>query len=75
MKRPTRGAAVHAQFLAAGLADELHLVIAPVFVGDAAAPRMTGVSAAKRRLHLAEARMIGDVALLRYLPAGRPEPE
>jgi hypothetical protein len=36
---------------------------------------MTGVSAAKRRLHLAEARMIGDVALLRYLPAGRPEPE
>jgi 5-amino-6-(5-phosphoribosylamino)uracil reductase len=69
------GAAVHAQFLAAGLADELHLVIAPVFVGDPAAPRMTGVSAAKRRLHLAESRMIGDVVLLRYLPADRPEPE
>src|ERR1700730_2324170 len=69
------GAAVHAQFLAAGLADELHLVVAPVFVGDPAAPRMTGVSAAKRRLHLAESRMIGDVVLLRYLPADRPEPE
>ena len=33
------GAMVHAEFLAAGLADELHLVIAPVFVGDPAAPR------------------------------------
>jgi 5-amino-6-(5-phosphoribosylamino)uracil reductase len=62
------GAAVHAQFLAAGLADELHLVIAPVLVGDPAAPRMTGVSGAGRRLHLAEARMISGVVLLRYLP-------
>ena len=26
--------AVHSQFLAAGLADELHLAVAPFFVGD-----------------------------------------
>jgi 5-amino-6-(5-phosphoribosylamino)uracil reductase len=34
------GGTVHAQFLAAGLADELHLAIAPIFVGDPAAPRL-----------------------------------
>ncbi len=63
------GGAVHAQFLAAGLADELHLVIAPVFVGDPAAPRMAGTpGAAGHRMHLAEVRLIGDVVLLRYLP-------
>jgi 5-amino-6-(5-phosphoribosylamino)uracil reductase len=33
------GGTTHTQFLAAGLADELHLVIAPFFVGDARAPR------------------------------------
>jgi hypothetical protein len=48
-------------------------VIAPVLVGDPAAPRMTGVSGTGvsgtgRRLHLAEARMISGVVLLRYLP-------
>jgi riboflavin biosynthesis pyrimidine reductase len=30
---------IHRQFLTAGLADEIHLVIAPFFVGDPAAPR------------------------------------
>jgi 5-amino-6-(5-phosphoribosylamino)uracil reductase len=62
------GGAVLAQFLAEGLADELDLVIAPVFVGDPAAPRITGSPGAGRRMHLAEARLIGDVVLLRYLP-------
>ncbi len=67
------GGTVHAQFLAAGLADELHLAIAPIFVGDPRAPRMAGPPgrAAGRRMHLAEVREIGDVVLLRYLP-GRP---
>ena len=34
------GGTVLAQFLAEGLADELDLVVAPVFVGDPAAPRL-----------------------------------
>src|SRR4051794_2310686 len=33
------GGSLHTQFLTADLADELHLVVAPVFVGDSRAPR------------------------------------
>jgi 5-amino-6-(5-phosphoribosylamino)uracil reductase len=64
------GGAVLAQFLAEGLADELDLVMAPVFVGDPAAPRIGGTAAPAplHRMHLAETRLIGDVVLLRYLP-------
>jgi 5-amino-6-(5-phosphoribosylamino)uracil reductase len=62
------GGSVLAQFLAAGLADELHLVIAPLFVGDPAAPRIAGPPGPGGRMRLAEARPIGDVVLLRYLP-------
>jgi 5-amino-6-(5-phosphoribosylamino)uracil reductase len=74
------GGTVHAQFLSAGLADELHLVIAPIFVLDPAAPRIIGdaaaggLGAAHHRMHLAEVRPIGDVVLLRYLPARPPGP-
>ncbi|MFC5924392.1 RibD family protein [Micromonospora vulcania] len=64
------GATVHAQFLNAGLADELHLVIAPFFVGDARAPRFASEGAYPwnpgHRAKLAEVRQIGDVVLLRY---------
>jgi len=62
------GGRVLAQFLAEGLADELDLVVAPVFVGDPAAPRLVGSGGTGKRMHLAEARLIGDVVLLRYLP-------
>ena len=62
------GAAVLTQFLAEGLAAELDLVVAPVFVGDPAAPRLVGGVGVRNRMHLAEARLIGDVVLLRYLP-------
>jgi 5-amino-6-(5-phosphoribosylamino)uracil reductase len=64
------GGSVLAQFLAEGLADELDLVVAPLFVGDAAAPRIGGVPAGAplHRLHLAEVRVIDDVVLMRYLP-------
>jgi 5-amino-6-(5-phosphoribosylamino)uracil reductase len=67
------GGRVLAQFLAAGLADELDLVVAPIFVGDPAAPRIGGASARtpRRRMHLAETRLIGDVVLMRYLPGSR----
>jgi 5-amino-6-(5-phosphoribosylamino)uracil reductase len=68
------GALGHAEFLAAELADELHLVIAPLFVGDPAAPRFGRdgrfPQARAGRVELAETSQIGDVVLLRYLLAG-----
>ena len=64
------GGTVHTQFLTAGLADELQLVVAPLFVGDSRAPRFVGDGAFPwgpgSRAELAEVRQIGDVALLRY---------
>jgi 5-amino-6-(5-phosphoribosylamino)uracil reductase len=69
------GALVQAEFLTAGLADELHLVIAPLFVGDPAAPRFAHGMAPVvpgRQARLAEAGQIGDVVLLRYLLSERP---
>jgi riboflavin-specific deaminase-like protein len=69
------GQDIHTQFLAAGLADELQLVIAPFFVGDAGAPRFVGAAAfpwdSAHRMTLAESRQIGDVVLLRYLLSSR----
>jgi 5-amino-6-(5-phosphoribosylamino)uracil reductase len=68
------GGTVHTQFLTAGLVDEIHLAIAPFFVGDPAAPRFVNgggfPSDPAHRMVLAEVRAIGDIALLRYLPAG-----
>ena len=64
------GGTVLTQFLTGGLADELQLVVAPLFVGDSRAPRLVGDGCfpwhAGRRAHLADVRQIGDVALLRY---------
>ena len=70
------GGSVLAQFLSEELADELNLVVAPIFVGDPAAPRIGGASAStpRRRMHLAETRLIGDVVLLRYLPGSPGSP-
>ncbi|MBP2355061.1 5-amino-6-(5-phosphoribosylamino)uracil reductase [Kribbella aluminosa] len=66
------GGTIHTQFLAAGLADEIHLVVAPFFVGDSTAPRFVGEAtfpqSPANRMHLAEVKQIGDVVLLRYLP-------
>lgn len=66
------GGTIHTQFLAAGLADEIHLVVAPFFVGDSEAPRFVGDAIFPQnpanRMQLAEVRQIGDVVLLRYLP-------
>ncbi|GAA3750008.1 RibD family protein [Salinactinospora qingdaonensis] len=65
------GGAVHTAFLTAGLADELRLAIAPFFVGEAAAPRFVHPGAfphtAAHPMRLAQARTIGDIAVLRYL--------
>jgi len=64
------GGTVHTQFLTADLADELHLVVAPFFVGDSRACRFVGDGRFPwhpgRRATLAEVRQIGDVVLLRY---------
>jgi 5-amino-6-(5-phosphoribosylamino)uracil reductase len=64
------GGTVHTQFLTADLADELHLVVAPFFVGDSRARRFVGDGEfpwnADRRATLAEVRQIDDVVLLRY---------
>ncbi|MFF1820592.1 RibD family protein [Kribbella sp. NPDC058245] len=65
------GTTMHTQFLTAGLADELHLVIAPFFVGDPAAASFVAPGNfphnSTRRMDLTEVRQIGDVVLLRYL--------
>ncbi|WP_149827662.1 dihydrofolate reductase family protein [Streptomyces tailanensis] len=66
------GGRVHTQLLQQGLADELQLAVAPVFVGEADAPRMFGTGAypggPRSRLRLLETRPIGDVVLIRYVP-------
>ena len=66
------GGTIHTMFLSAGLVDELHVVFAPFFVGDAGAPRFVNPAAfpqdSRHRMILAEARTIGDCVLLRYLP-------
>jgi 5-amino-6-(5-phosphoribosylamino)uracil reductase len=71
------GGRVHTQFLTAGLADELHLVVAPFFVGTSQASRFVGDGAFPwhpgHRAHLAETRQIGDVVLLRYALSPRYE--
>jgi 5-amino-6-(5-phosphoribosylamino)uracil reductase len=64
------GGGVLTRFLAAGLADELQLVVAPFFVGDSRAPRFVHDGAfpwrAGHPARLAQAQPIGDVVLLRY---------
>ncbi|MGY3340776.1 riboflavin-specific deaminase-like protein [Streptomyces filamentosus] len=66
------GGTVHTQLLAAGLADELQLVVAPLLVGQPDAVRMLGPAdypgGPAARLRLLEVRRIGDVVLLRYAP-------
>jgi 5-amino-6-(5-phosphoribosylamino)uracil reductase len=64
------GGAVHTQFLAGDLADELQLVVAPFFVGEPGARRFVGEAHFPwhpgRRARLAATEQIGDVVLLRY---------
>ncbi|NEC32087.1 dihydrofolate reductase family protein [Streptomyces rubrogriseus] len=63
------GGTVHTQLLQQELADELQLVLAPLLVGDPAAPRLFGPGAYQGgRLRLVETRRIEDVVLMRYLP-------
>ncbi|MDX3697144.1 dihydrofolate reductase family protein [Streptomyces europaeiscabiei] len=66
------GGRVHTQLLQQGLADEVQLAVAPVFVGETDAPRLFGTGAypggPKSRLRLLETRPVGDIVLIRYAP-------
>jgi riboflavin-specific deaminase-like protein len=77
------GARLGAEFLAAGLADELELMVAPFFVGDPAAPRFAAPGryphGPSQPIVLAGAQRVDGGVLLRYLlgqglpgGAGRP---
>ena len=61
------GARVLGDFLAAGLADELNLAVAPFFLADPRAPRLDLPRPGSGPMTLAETRRVGEVALLRYL--------
>ena len=64
------GGRIHTAFLAADLADELLLAVAPVLVGDSAAPRFLHPAqypgGSRRRMVLDDVARVGDVAVLRY---------
>lgn len=64
------GGRVLTEFLAGGLADELQLVLAPFFVGQAEAPRFVGDAdfpwTPTNPARLLEVRPMGDLVLLRY---------
>ncbi|MFI7004151.1 dihydrofolate reductase family protein [Nocardia sp. NPDC050175] len=66
------GTRIHTAFLAADLADELHLAVAPLLVGDPAAPRFLDAAsfpgAPHRRMQLADVSQVGDIAVLHYFP-------
>ncbi|MFF4062236.1 dihydrofolate reductase family protein [Streptomyces sp. NPDC001668] len=63
------GGRIHTQLLQQGLADEVQLVLAPLFVGAPDAPRLFGPGAYQAgRLRLVETRRIEDVVLMRYEP-------
>jgi len=67
------GGRIHTMFLEQGLADELRLAIAPVFVGDPRAPRFVGPGAFPRPLELVEMRSLQGMAVLRYRAAAEPD--
>ncbi|NUR41107.1 MAG: 5-amino-6-(5-phosphoribosylamino)uracil reductase [Streptomyces sp.] len=63
------GGRIHTQLLQQNLADELQLVLAPLFVGTPEAPRLFGPGGYQDgRLRLVETRQIEDVVLMRYEP-------
>ncbi|HEX5569187.1 MAG TPA: dihydrofolate reductase family protein [Streptomyces sp.] len=64
------GGTVHTQFLAQDLADELHIAVAPVLVGQRDAPRFLHPArfpgGTGRRLRLIDTQPLGDTVLNRY---------
>lgn len=66
------GTSIHTAFLAAGLADEIRIAVAPMLIGQATAPRFVNPTefpgGPARRFHLEDVTKVGDVAVLRYFP-------
>ncbi|MGH3736838.1 MAG: RibD family protein [Micromonosporaceae bacterium] len=60
------GAGILRWFLAERLADELQLVVAPIFVGDPAAPHWLAAGVPPGRVRLLETRQLDGCVLLRY---------
>jgi 5-amino-6-(5-phosphoribosylamino)uracil reductase len=71
------GAIVLSAFLAAGIADELEVAVAPFFVGEPGAPRLTGSGRLPaedgERALLADVRRLDDLVLMRYALSSRFE--
>lgn len=69
------GGTLHTQLMAQNLADEVHLAVAPLLVGQADAPKFLAAAdypgGSTSRMRLLEASAIGDVVLLRYAPKER----
>ncbi|PPJ32391.1 deaminase [Nocardia nova] len=70
------GGRIHTAFLAADLADELLMAVAPVLVGDSGAPKFLHPAdfpgGSRRRMALVDMTRLGDIAVLRYLPKQTP---
>lgn len=68
------GTHVHTAFLAAGLADELRIAVAPLLIGQRDAPRFVNPAefpgGSRRRLEFVDATVLDDVVVLRYRPKG-----
>ncbi|NNH74329.1 deaminase [Nocardia uniformis] len=66
------GTQIHTAFLEAGLADELRYAIAPLLIGQSAAPRFVNPAefpgGSRRRLEFVDATVLDDVVVLRYCP-------
>lgn len=69
------GGTIHTQLMAQDLADEVHLAIAPLLVGQPEAARFLGDAnypgGSTSRMKVLEVRAIGDVVLVRYAPKER----
>jgi riboflavin-specific deaminase-like protein len=64
------GGRIHTAFLAGGLVDEMQMVVAPIVVGESAAPRFLNPATylVPRRMAFISFQVIDDVVLLRYAP-------
>jgi len=69
------GGTIHTQLMAQNLADEVHLAIAPLLVGQPEAARFLGPAdypgGSTARMKVLEIRAIDDVVLVRYAPKER----